>query len=91
MDHKMSPGTATDTPRHSLFTVPPSVRRLFERFPLVTYPANELPDKYTSLSRSRGRDEKNAVHRLYIWSTEERAARGRPSFNPSCLKWQVCN
>lgn len=63
------------------FEVPGPVRQLFDRFPLVTYPANQLP--------GRSPDRRNE-HALYIFTTRAGARYGEPSFNPSCLKWQVC-
>lgn len=62
------------------FRTPQSVKRLFDRFPLRTYPPNELPQR-TATSR--------AQHTLYIFTTAEGAKVGAPSFNPGCLKWQV--
>lgn len=64
----------------SLFSIPPPVKRVFDKFPLRTYTENELP-----LRAPAGREE-NVLH---IFATEEDAERGRPSFNPACLKWQV--
>lgn len=64
----------------SITTVPAPVKRLFDKFPLVTYAANELPHR---APRERQRPQ------LYIFTTEDGAQRGEPSFNPSCLKWQV--
>ena len=62
------------------FRTPRSIKRLFDRFPLQKYPPNELPWRtYTS----------RAQHSLYIFTTLEGARAGAPSFNPSCLKWQV--
>jgi metaxin len=60
--------------------VPAPIKQLFDRFPLLSYPANELP-----LRAPRHRSE----HVLYVFATEGGARRGEPSFNPSCLKWQV--
>ncbi|EKG15613.1 hypothetical protein MPH_07048 [Macrophomina phaseolina MS6] len=64
----------------SITTVPAPVKRLFDKFPLVTYPANELPHR---APHERQRPQ------LYIFTTEDGARRGDPSFNPSCLKWQA--
>lgn len=61
-------------------TTPSSIKRLFDKFPLRTYPPNELPQ----------RDTRNATqHLLYIFATAEGARLGSPSYNPSCLKWQA--
>ncbi|KAI3542546.1 hypothetical protein CABS01_01910 [Colletotrichum abscissum] len=68
-----------NTPR-SWFAVPAPVAALFRRFPLAVYPANDLPLR----SPSRG-----DTPTLYVFIADDDAPRGRPSFNPSCLKWQV--
>ncbi|KAL1864786.1 hypothetical protein VTK73DRAFT_5665 [Phialemonium thermophilum] len=60
--------------------VPGPLQRLFDHFPLTTYPANDLP------CRSPGPSELPA---LYVFVSEEGATKGDPSFNPSCLKWQT--
>lgn len=62
------------------FTVPAPIKRLFDRFPLTTYPPNDLP------LRSPSRRHEN---QLYVFSDAKSARHGRPSFNPQCLKWQV--
>ncbi|KAK2034708.1 hypothetical protein LX32DRAFT_578803 [Colletotrichum zoysiae] len=64
----------------SWFAVPAPVAALFRRFPLAVYPANDLPIR----SPSRG-----DLPTLYVFVADEDAPRGRPSFNPSCLKWQT--
>lgn len=62
------------------FTTPSSIKSLFDNFPLRTYPPNELSPC----------DAQDATqHRLYIFTTAEGARLGSPSYNPSCLKWQV--
>lgn len=66
----------------AIFALPKPVKRVFQKFPLTTYAPNKLP--------SRAPIERDLAA-LYIFSTEEGAAAGAPSFNPSCLKWQVCN
>lgn len=63
-----------------IFEVPGPVRQLFDKFPLRTYPANELPQR-----SPQHREE----HSLYIFTTWKAAQNGEPSFNPTCLKWQV--
>jgi hypothetical protein len=62
------------------FTVPAPIKRLFDKFPLTTYPANEIPQ------RLRPHDN---VNQLYVFTDASGARHGRPSFNPQCLKWQV--
>ncbi|KAI1764466.1 hypothetical protein GGR53DRAFT_493767 [Hypoxylon sp. FL1150] len=60
--------------------IPAPLARLFKKFPLLTYPPNELPARSPS-----ARD----VATLYVFISDEDALRGLPSFNPSCLKWQA--
>ena len=80
--------TIAKEPRSSLsltrpqlnWSLPAPVKRLFDRFPLLTYAINELPQR-TLTSR-----ETNC---LYVFSNERGARLGRPSCNPGCLKWQV--
>ncbi|KAL4986395.1 hypothetical protein BDW68DRAFT_128845 [Aspergillus falconensis] len=62
------------------FSVPTPVKRVFDRFPLVTYPANDLPH-HTGLGRNG--------NQLFVFIDAAGARRGRPSFNPQCLKWQA--
>ncbi|KAL2827637.1 hypothetical protein BDW59DRAFT_144103 [Aspergillus cavernicola] len=74
-DSRREPHRARD-----FFSVPAPVKRLFDRFPLITYPANELP--HCALSTQRG-------NRLFVFTDAAGVRRGRPSFNPQCLKWQA--
>jgi metaxin len=67
------------TPR-SLFAVPTPIKQLFDQFPLLTYPVNDLPQ--------RAPQHRN-THVLYIFTSEDGALKGLPSYNPACLKWQV--
>ncbi|KAJ2974678.1 hypothetical protein NUW58_g8578 [Xylaria curta] len=62
------------------FTIPAPLARLFKKFPLLTYPPNELPARSPEI-----RD----VPTLYVFISDEDALKGLPSFNPSCLKWQT--
>ncbi|KAF2112951.1 hypothetical protein BDV96DRAFT_579471 [Lophiotrema nucula] len=71
---------ARPQPSRSVFSVPAPVRRLFDKFPLRSYPANELP-----LRAPRKRQE----NVLYVFATEEGVKNGVPSYNPHCLKWQT--
>lgn len=77
----------------SWLALPTPIRRLFKLFPLVTYPPTPLPCRSptagaatttTTSSSSSGQRP-----RLYIFSSEEDARLGRPSYNPACLKWQT--
>lgn len=62
------------------FRVPAPIKHLFDKFPLTTYPANDLPQHSLSHQTS---------NRLFVFTDTAAARRGRPSFNPQCLKWQV--
>ncbi|KAJ5291692.1 mitochondrial outer membrane protein (Sam35) [Penicillium angulare] len=64
----------------SLFTVPAPIKRLFDKFPLTTYPANDIPQRSPS---------RRHITQLFIFSDPVNAHRGRPSHNPLCLKWQA--
>ncbi|KAI1434282.1 putative mitochondrial outer membrane protein [Xylaria sp. CBS 124048] len=73
--------TNSRAPEHSgWFTIPTVLARLFKRFPLLTYPPNELPIRSPDI-----RD----VPTLYVFISDEDALQGLPSFNPACLKWQT--
>ncbi|KAI1318596.1 hypothetical protein F5Y16DRAFT_117097 [Xylariaceae sp. FL0255] len=61
-------------------TVPLPLAWLFKRFPLLTYPPNELP--------ARSPDRRD-VPTLYVFISDVDALRGLPSYNPACLKWQT--
>jgi hypothetical protein len=67
-------------PSHSLFSVPTPIKQLFDRFPILTYAANDLPQRAP---------RKRNAHMLYVFATERGVAEGAPSYNPACLKWQV--
>ncbi|KAI1157429.1 hypothetical protein F5B18DRAFT_181160 [Nemania serpens] len=80
-----STAEATKTRPHAAessgwFAIPAPLARLFKRFPLLTYPPNELP--------ARSPDVRD-VPTLYVFISDEDALRGLPSFNPSCLRWQT--
>lgn len=72
---------ATKATSKSWFEIPAPLRRLFDKFPLVTYSENHLPIRTFA---------KEGDNILCMYSTTEDAIFGRPSFNPTCLKWQVC-
>jgi hypothetical protein len=63
------------------FSIPPLVKQLFDLVPVITYPPNQVPLRAPKPAR---------IPSLYVFSKDQDAAAGRPSFNPSCLKWQVC-
>ncbi|EXJ65858.1 uncharacterized protein A1O5_11099 [Cladophialophora psammophila CBS 110553] len=73
---KSSPSSSSS----SSWSLPQPIRRIFDRFPLVTYPANPLPQRVP-----RHRHE----NILCIFQSDEPTSRDGPSFNPSCLKWQA--
>jgi metaxin len=77
---KLEATRSQQKPSRSLFDVPTPIKQLFDKFPLLTYPVNELPQR-----APRHRNE----HVLYLFTTEKEASRGAPSYNPACLKWQV--
>lgn len=62
--------------------LPAPVKRIFDEFPLKIYSANQLPQRTVTF-----RDE----HTLFVFIGEGHAKSGGPSYNPGCLKWQVCN
>ncbi|GAB7365641.1 hypothetical protein MBLNU230_g6705t1 [Neophaeotheca triangularis] len=68
------------TQQRGWFSIPPALKEIFDRYPLVEYARNELP-----LRAPRKREE----NVLYIFTTERDARAGRASFNPACLKWQT--
>ena len=75
-----SGSSSTTKARSWVPPVPAPLQRLFDAVPLVTYGPNQLP------CRSPGPSDLPTLH---VFITEHDAARGAPSFNPSCLKWQV--
>lgn len=64
----------------SFFQVPAPIRSLFESIPIVIYAPNELP---------RRRPKQSELPSLYVFGSDDDVRSGRPSFNPSCLRWQV--
>ncbi|KAH6891339.1 hypothetical protein B0T10DRAFT_309798 [Thelonectria olida] len=73
--------TAPPEARPGWFTVPAPVRGLFERFPLQVNASEPLPVRAPATTRTRPT--------LYVFIADEDAPDGRPSYNPSCLKWQT--
>lgn len=63
-----------------LFQLPAPIRQLFDKFPLRLYPSNQLPGRSPYIQ---------GPCLLHVFSTEEDCLNHSPSFNPSCLKWQV--
>ncbi|KAM7190717.1 hypothetical protein V8F20_009622 [Naviculisporaceae sp. PSN 640] len=62
--------------------IPRLLQKLFDTFPLMTYEPNELPARAQSAVSTE-------LPTLYVFSSEEDARQGLPSFNPACLKWQT--
>ncbi|KAM3074241.1 hypothetical protein ACMFMG_002935 [Clarireedia jacksonii] len=75
------------------FSIPGPVKKVFDKVPVLTYPANELPQR--AGSKGKGNTDRDArLPNLYIFCREgdegdEGESGGRPSFNPGCLKWQT--
>ncbi|KAH6968497.1 hypothetical protein DER45DRAFT_607238 [Fusarium avenaceum] len=63
------------------FAVPRPIQYLFNHFPLHVYGPEDLPVRSPASVRQRPA--------LYVFVAEEDAVLGRPSYNPSCLKWQT--
>lgn len=76
---------ATEAPSKGWFTAPAPIRTLFKQFPLHTYDSQPLPTSSCPPPSASG-----SKPRLYVFSrSDAEAARGIPSYNPSCLKWQT--
>lgn len=73
---------APPAPTHWL-AVPSPIASLFKRVPLAVYAANDLP------LRSPSSEQGRTLPILYVFTDEHSAREGKPSYNPSCLKWQV--
>ncbi|RSM17404.1 hypothetical protein CDV31_003820 [Fusarium ambrosium] len=63
------------------FAVPRPIRNLFDLFPLQVLASEELPARAPAAARRRAA--------LYVFADDGEAALGKPSYNPSCLKWQT--
>ncbi|KAM0198233.1 hypothetical protein ACHAPA_009094 [Fusarium lateritium] len=63
------------------FAVPRPIQYLFNHFPLHVYGPEGLPVRSPASVRQRPA--------LYVFVADEDALLGRPSYNPSCLKWQT--
>ncbi|EFR00580.1 hypothetical protein MGYG_03585 [Nannizzia gypsea CBS 118893] len=93
-DPAMATATVGKDSKSWLPAIPQPVKRVFDQFPLVTYPPNSAPaSSSTSVSGSSstnaGANQRPGEHRLYIFTSTEAASKGRPSVNPQCLKWQT--
>lgn len=76
----LTPAPNAPFQKRSIFDLPAPLKRIFDKFPLHEYPANALPAR---APRARSK------HKLHVFIGEDAARRGRPSYNPGCLKWQV--
>lgn len=74
--------TSAAAPPRKWWQVPRPLQKVFDTFPLLAYDVNALPARAQSATFGD-------LPTLYVFSTEEEALLGAPSFNPSCLKWQV--
>ncbi|KAK3351440.1 hypothetical protein B0H65DRAFT_118018 [Neurospora tetraspora] len=74
--------TSAAAPPRKWMQVPRPLQQLFDTFPLLAYDVNALPARAQSATSGD-------LPTLYVFSTEEEALLGAPSFNPSCLKWQT--
>lgn len=79
----MATTASSSTPGWAKVQIPRPLQRLFDLFPLRAYEPNDLPERSRQLTASH-------LPTLYIFTTEEAARLGLPSFNPTCLRWQVC-
>ncbi|KAF7874131.1 hypothetical protein EAF04_002803 [Stromatinia cepivora] len=72
-----------------LFSIPKPVKKLFDKVPVITYPANGLPQRSPGAKDGKN-DRDTRLPSLYIFCRDsEEANEGKPSFNPGCLKWQT--
>lgn len=71
---------SSSSPARHFFSVPPPIKRVFDKFPLTTYPPNDIPQRFPAVP---------GENRLFVFTDAAGAQHGRPSFNPQCLKWQV--
>ncbi|KAF5015966.1 hypothetical protein F66182_12510, partial [Fusarium sp. NRRL 66182] len=63
------------------FTVPRPIQWLFDHVPLHVYDPEDLPVRSPAIVRQRPA--------LYVFVADGDAVLGKPSYNPSCLKWQT--
>ncbi|KAA8651797.1 hypothetical protein EYZ11_003983 [Aspergillus tanneri] len=75
-----APENGTVSHTRDYFSIPAPIKRIFDRFPLVTYPSNDVPQRPATARRENG---------LFVFTDAPGARHGRPSFNPQCLKWQA--
>ncbi|KAK0666279.1 hypothetical protein QBC41DRAFT_281188 [Cercophora samala] len=68
----------------SLWSIPAPLQKLFNQFPLVTLESNPLPARSQILTSAS-----DTLPTLYVFSSDDDALQGKPSINPTCLKWQT--
>ncbi|KAK3403077.1 hypothetical protein B0T20DRAFT_16574 [Sordaria brevicollis] len=78
----MATAAPVASPPRKWIHIPRPLQKLFDTFPLLAYDGNALPARAQSATFGD-------LPTLYVFSTEEAALLGAPSFNPSCLKWQT--
>ncbi|TQB75054.1 hypothetical protein MPDQ_003850 [Monascus purpureus] len=71
---------SSSSPARHFFSVPAPIKRVFDKFPLTTYPPNDIPQRLPAVP---------GENRLFVFTDAAGAKHGRPSFNPQCLKWQA--
>jgi metaxin len=76
----LTPAANAPNSVRSIFDVPPPLKRIFDHFPVKEYEPNDLPVRAPT-----GRH----VHQLHVFIDDDGARRGKCSWNPGCLKWQV--
>lgn len=89
MEHPQESMTENAQNQYSIFSIPAPLRELFDRFPVATYPSNDLPLRSHLTLRKEINGDKQPIGKLFIWTTKEGARQNAASFNPTCLKWQV--
>ncbi|KAI0146202.1 hypothetical protein GGR57DRAFT_506496 [Xylariaceae sp. FL1272] len=66
----------------SWLTIPAPLEWLFRKVPLKVYPPNALPARCSALTHRE-------TPSLWVFTSDDAALQGLPSYNPSCLKWQT--
>jgi hypothetical protein len=75
-DKKMSskPPPSSASKRHSILRLPPPIKRLFDSFPLVIYPPNELPARSVTVPTRAARADIHAFYDAHV--TRRRSSAG---------------
>jgi len=61
-------------PTRHIWSIPPPLKRLFDHFPLVTYPPNDLPSRSVTIPHRAGRAD---IHAFYDAHTTKRSSAGQ--------------